>query len=254
MKSEENNETPQTAPPIEVSMVEDHPGIVRSIQKIIAADSRFQFQNWYQSGEEAIEKISSKQKGVLIMDLNLPGLQGNECIEVISKRSPYLKIVVLTDYDNDDYIIRSIQAGARGYLLKNTASDLLLSELLVVHKGGSSMSLPIAQKLVEIFQPQSGAAQADVKKGAENAANRGQPKADENAHDNNEGIIDILTKREYEALSLIAIGYTNSDVADEMDVSPHTLKRHIENIYQKLNVNSRSEAILKRNRHFGADI
>jgi len=221
------------SPSILISMVEDNYEITQSIRGILATDPEFQFNSWYQSGEEAIEKITPDQEGILIMDLNLPGMHGTECIEIISEKFPELKIVVLTSHDDDDFVIRSIKAGARGYLLKDIKMDRLLSELRVIHLGGSSMSLPIAQKVIQLIRPP-----ADTPDN-----NKSQKKIQgENEKTN------FISKREDEVLSLISIGYTYADVADELDISPHTVKRHIENIYRKLNVNSRSQAILKRNR------
>ncbi len=214
-----------------VSIVEDHNQTADELSKIICQSMEFEFLEWYSSGERALEGIPSQLPDLVIMDIGLPGIDGIETIRRLRENLPDLKIIVLTVFEDEKKILRSIEAGANGYLLKDTEASLLLAELKVMCLGGAPMSPAIALKIINTFHI-DGTAQTTAPTGAE------------------PDLVEMLTKRELEVLNLISIGYMYSDIATDLNISPHTVRRHIEKIYKKLNVHSRFEAI-KRGRNIG---
>ena len=154
---------------------------------------------------------------VVLMDINLPRMSGIECTRRLKERQPDVPIMMLTIYEDDEKIFDSLTAGASGYLLKKTPPAKLLDAILELHNGGSPMSSRIARKVVETFR-----ALGTSSKEIEN-----------------------LSKRESEILSHLAKGYRYKEIADTLFISIETVRTHIRNIYEKLHVRSRSEAVLK---------
>ena len=202
---------------ISVSIVEDNPEISHHIQSLLNTDSQFKFLDTYPDTNSAVSGIVQKIPDLAIVDLGLPDRHGSECIKEIKSKLPDLKMVVFTVFEDEENIIKAIKAGANGYLLKDTMPELFLLELKVIMMGGASLTPRVAHRMAGIF--------------------------------NNELMEESpLSARESEVLKLVALGFKYGDIADELDLSPHTVRRHIEKIYQKLNVNSKSEAIIKGRR------
>jgi DNA-binding NarL/FixJ family response regulator len=151
------------------------------------------------------------------MDINLPGMSGIECTRALKAANPAMPIMMLTVYENDEQIFESLKAGATGYILKKTPPAKLLESLEDLHRGGAPMSGLIARKVVTAFQ-------------------RVIPSAKETEN---------LSKREQEILSHLAKGYRYKEIADALFISVETVRTHLRNIYDKLHVRSRAEAVLK---------
>jgi len=151
------------------------------------------------------------------MDINLPQMNGIECVAQLKQQLPQTHVLMLTTYEECDSIFDSLRRGASGYLLKGVTPGELVQAIEEVHKGGSPMSPQIARKVVEHFQR--------IKR----------PQSD----------MEQLTKREEEILSLLAQGYFYKEIADTMGVTIHTVKAHAHHVYEKLHVQSRTEAVLK---------
>jgi DNA-binding NarL/FixJ family response regulator len=169
------------------------------------------------SGEEALETLPSLNPDVVLMDIGLPGMSGIECIARLKRELPSTQIMMLTVFEDDERIFNSITAGATGYLLKNTPPAKLIEAISDLHAGGSPMSNQIARRLVREFQ-------------------KPHPK---------ECDLSSLSARELEVLNLLAKGFLYKEIADTLKLSRHTVRTHIRNIYEKLQVRSRTEAVVK---------
>jgi DNA-binding NarL/FixJ family response regulator len=151
------------------------------------------------------------------MDINLPGMNGIECIRQVKDKIPDTQFMMFTVYENDEKVFEALKAGASGYLLKNTGLVQLIESLKELYNGGSPMSANIARKLVTLFR-----------------------------NDNKETAkLDILSSRENEILQLLAKGLLYKEIADQLSISVSTVRQHIHHIYEKLHVQNRTEAINK---------
>jgi DNA-binding NarL/FixJ family response regulator len=202
---------------INVAIVEDEDNVRKGLAALINGSEGFRCVLTYSSAEKALPELLKNSPNVVLMDLNLPGMSGIECIRRLKARQPALPIMVLTVYEDDDKIFESLRAGASGYLLKKTPPARLLEAILDLQNGGSPMSSSIARKVVQTLQ-----AMGPSSKEAEN-----------------------LSKREHEILAYLAKGYRYKEIADALFISIETVRTHLHNIYEKLHVRSRSEAVLK---------
>ena len=201
---------------IAVSIVEDD-GSLRSIYAdwIRQADG-FALKSQYGDGQKACEGIPGEQADVVLMDINLPGLNGVECVRKLKLQFPQIQFVMITVYEDSDRIFKALEAGATGYLLKQTPREELLSSLREVHRGGSPMSSGIARKVVQCFR-------------------KSPPTAPENE-------LSQLSSREEEVLDLLAQGYLYKEISEELGLSRHTVDTYLRRIYEKLHVHSRAQA------------
>jgi DNA-binding NarL/FixJ family response regulator len=200
---------------IKVAIIEDTAEIAADLERILASDSEFVHAGTYGSAEAGIQKLPAVEADILICDIGLPGMNGIEALKILRAKLPRLKIVIFTVFEDAEYIVEAIQSGANGYLLKDTAPGLFLSELKVIMLGGATLTPRVAQKISQLV-PAAGSEKVP------------------------EG---ILTAKQIEILNHIALGFDYKEIADELDLSEHTVRRHIENIYQRLEVNSKKEAI-----------
>lgn len=210
-------ETPETAL-IRVAVVEDNPGAGHAMCQIIENSTGFSLIGWYKSAEEALTRMPGRDVDIMIVDIGLPGMSGLDLILRVKEGYPFLKPVVYTIFEDEKKIIQAIRNGAKGYILKDTTPELFLAELNVISLGGAPMTQRIADKIISLF---SEVALPEDKSQDESG----------------------LTDREREILSLVALGLTYSDIAGRLNISGHTVRRHIEKIYQKLDVHTRSEAL-----------
>lgn len=202
---------------IAVSIVEDDAGVRASLSKLIDSSPGFRCVSRHSSAEEALQEIPKVKPNVTLMDINLPGMNGVECVRKLKPVVPLNQIIMLTVYQNTEHIFNALAAGATGYLLKQTPPDELLAAMRDVNAGGSPMSSHIARKIVQSFQ-----ALVPVAQESQN-----------------------LSPREAEVLDLLAKGYLYKEIADMMKVSYATVHTHIRHIYEKLHVRSRTEAVAK---------
>lgn len=201
---------------IKVAIVEDNSGIRESLAVLINGAPGFCCCGSYPSAEVALKKLPQQWPDVVLMDINLPEMSGIECVEKLKALRPALQILMLTVYVDTDQIFSSLQAGASGYLLKETSHVEILAAISDVQRGGSPMTSTIARKLVQYFQ--------NKKSGNETES---------------------LTKREHEVLTLISQGRQDKEIAALLSLSVFTVQTHVRNIYEKLQVRSRTEAVLK---------
>jgi len=203
--------------PIQVAIVEDIDEIREGLAVLINGSEGFSCIAKYSCAEAALEELPDLQPDVVLMDIELPGMSGIECIRILKTRHPELQIMMLTIYEDDDKIFSSLQAGASGYVLKKEKPARLLEAIADLHNGGSPMSSQIARKVVHTFQQFKPPA---------------QPSAE-------------LSKREQEILSYLSKGHTYKEIAEELYISVETVRTHLRNIYEKLHVRNRAEAMLK---------
>lgn len=202
---------------IRVSIVEDDPKARELLVDWINRAERFQCVSNHPSGEDALQQMPAHRPQVVLMDINLTGMNGPECVRRLKPLLPEAQFVMLTVYEDSDHIIQALQAGASGYLLKHTQRAELISALNEVHEGGSPMTANIARKVVKAFHQAAPT----------------------------EPIIADLSQRESEVLQLLAQGYLYKEIADQLKIGVPTVNTYIRRIYEKLHVRSRSQAIAR---------
>ncbi len=202
---------------ITVSIVDDDLKLRQSIETFINGTPGFTCATGYGSAEAALKGLPEARPDVVLMDINLGGMNGIECVERLKAISPQMEILMLTVYEDTDQIFRALAAGANGYLLKRSSPTRLLQAIRDVHAGGSPMTSSIARKVVASFQK------------------TGAPGADHPE----------LSPREEAVLDGLARGLIYKQIADSLGISIDTIRTHIRHIYKKLQVRTRTEAVAK---------
>ncbi len=201
---------------IKVAIVEDIKEIREGLQLLISSNSGFSCKHIYSSAEEAMANIPLTLPDVVLMDIHLPGVTGIEAVRSLKPRFLSMQFIMSTVYEDDENIFESLKAGATGYLLKKTSPDKILEAITEVYKGGSPISAEIARKVIASFQK-------------------------ENPVD----AIPELTPKEKEILKALSKGLRYKEIANEMHISMDTVRTHVRHIYEKLQVQSRIEAVNK---------
>jgi DNA-binding NarL/FixJ family response regulator len=201
---------------ISVCIVEDILEIQNGLRAIIESDDRFLLLKSFDNAEDAIKELPELVPNIVIADINLPGKSGIECVATIKEVVPAIQFIMFTIYEDNDQVFEAIKAGANGYILKNTKPAKILEALLDLSEGGSPMSAKIARKVIASMQT-------------------------------NKQSTDIatLTTRENEVLQLLSKGFLYKEIADKLEIATSTVKRHLSHVYQKLQVQNKTEAINK---------
>ncbi len=202
---------------IKVALVEDDAPVREELARLINRAPGFVCVGAYPDGETALAEIPRQKPNVVLMDINLPGISGIDCIRTLKAACPSVHIIMLTVYDEVGQLFKSLMAGASGYLLKRTQADKILEAIKEARQGGAPMTRKIARKVVQYFHQ------------------LGQTSPDSG----------ILSKREQETLALLAEGFCYKEIAWKMGISFNTVREYVHNIYQKLHVTSRTEAVVK---------
>ena len=202
---------------IKVAIVEDEKQIRESLAILINGSEGFSCVHTLENAEDAIDLIADLPLDVVLMDIHLPGKTGIECIAALKPQCPEVQFLMCTSFEDTDSVFNALQSGASGYLTKTTQPSKILDAIVEVYKGGSPMSSNIARKVVASFH----------------TSNR----------ENNE--LQKLSVREKEILNLLSQGLRYKEIADRLFLSTETVRTHIRNIYEKLQVNSRTEALNK---------
>ena len=201
-----------------VSIVEDDVGVRVGLERLFNESREFQCVSSYSTGTSALTELLSQKPDVILMDINLPGMNGIECVRRLKERDPSVLVVMLTVYDDAEQVFQALQAGATGYLLKRTPPNQLLEAVKEVLEGGAPITSHIARKVVEAFH-------ATPTKSA--------------------GELVELSEREREVLQLLAKGFLIKEIADKLGIGFGTVRTYVRRIYEKLHVQSRSQAIAK---------
>ena len=202
--------------PIGLCVVEDDAGFRSGLERLLGRTRDFRCLGSFATGEAGLQKIPEIKPDVVIMDLNLPGMNGVECVRKLKALLPSVQIVMLTVYEDPDQIYDALAAGAMGYLLKQTPPAELLNAIRDVHAGGAPMSSQIARKVVLSFQ-------------AAPAVNEAEG----------------LSAREREVLDYLAQGFLIKEIGDKLGIGFDTVRTYIRRIYEKLHVHSRAQAVAK---------
>jgi DNA-binding NarL/FixJ family response regulator len=202
---------------IKVSIVEDDSQVRKLLAGWINHADGFQCVGEHPSAQHALKHLLHNEPEVVLMDINLGGMTGVECVRQMKPQLPDTQFIMLTVYEDADHIFEALQAGATGYLLKETQRAELLAAISEVHLGGSPMTPNIARKLVRAFQRNSASANTMTE----------------------------LSSREREVLNLLAQGYLYKEIAAALNIRQPTVATYLRRIYEKLQVQSRSEAIAR---------
>lgn len=202
---------------IKVAIVEDHKVTREGLETIINLSNEYRCVCTCSSAEEALRTLPAHQPAVVLMDIQLPGMSGVECVGQLKELLPLTQVIMVTVYEDPDRIFRALRAGASGYLLKRATPEQVLGAIREVQQGGAPMSGEIARKVIAHFQNQT-VFTAEVEK---------------------------LSAREREVLDLVVHGFSNKEIADRLSVTVEAIRWHLKHIYHKLHVHSRTEAALK---------
>jgi DNA-binding NarL/FixJ family response regulator len=203
--------------PINVSIVEDSDKFRETLARVLNRSEGFRCLSNYPNAEDALKALPQDKPDVVLMDINLPGMNGVECVRQLKQAVPTIQVMMLTVYEDTENIFNALAAGASGYMLKRTARDELLEAIREVHRGGSPMTTHIARKVVQSFQ-------------------RAAPAASPT---------EMLSPREQEVLDCLAQGFLYKEIAEKLSISYETVHTYIRRIYEKLQVRTRTEAVAK---------
>lgn len=202
---------------ITVSIVEDNDQLRSTLARVLNRADGFQCVGQHPSAEAALAALPNEKPNVVLMDINLPGMNGVECVRKLKQIVPGTQVMMLTVYEDTENIFNALAAGATGYMLKRTPRDELLAAIREVYAGGSPMTTHIARKVVQSFQR--------------------APAASEPTED--------LSPREKEVLDCLAQGFLYKEIAEKLGISYETVHTYIRRIYEKLQVRTRTEAVAK---------
>ena len=203
--------------PISVSIVEDSDKFRETLARVLNRSEGFRCISHYPNAEDALKALPVDKPEVVLMDINLPGINGVECVRQLKLLMPAIQVMMLTVYEDTENIFNALAAGATGYMLKRTSRDELLEAVREVHRGGSPMNTPIARKVVQSFQRAAPASPAT----------------------------ETLSPREQEVLDCLAQGFLYKEIAEKLSISYETVHTYIRRIYEKLQVRTRTEAVAK---------
>jgi DNA-binding NarL/FixJ family response regulator len=204
--------------PITVSIVEDSEQVRNTLEKMLNRAEGFKCLTQYANAEAALEGLPNDKPQVVLMDINLPGINGVECVRRLKEKTPDIQVMMLTAYEDTENIFAALAAGASGYLLKRTPRAELLEAIKEVNRGGSPMSTHIARKVVQSFRTPTAA----------------PPPPEHN-----------LSAREQEVLDCLSQGFLYKEIAEKLGISYETVHTYIRRIYEKLQVRTRTEAVAK---------
>ncbi|HTB82311.1 MAG TPA: response regulator transcription factor [Candidatus Sulfotelmatobacter sp.] len=202
---------------ITISIVEDDRNTRSNLMALLKSETSLALLSAYESGEDAVRRMPAEKPQVALVDIHLPGMSGIDCTAKLKAALPELQVLMLTAYEDSDKIFNSLRAGASGYLLKRMVPTELIQAIEQVRLGGSPMSMRVARKVVDHFH--------QIR----------QPASD----------MEKLSKREQEILTLLAKGYLYRQIGDALGISLGTVRTHLQRIYEKLHVQTRTEATVK---------
>jgi DNA-binding NarL/FixJ family response regulator len=202
---------------ISLAIVEDNESLRRNLAEMIQREAGWKLAGEFADGESALEKLPSIKPSVVLMDINLPGMSGVECVARLTQALPETLFIMVTVYDDSDSVFESLASGANGYLLKPVQSEQLVAAIEEVMAGGAPMSMSIARRVVQTFR-------------------KPVPELGDEAQ---------LWPREMEILELLAKGFLKKEIGEKLGISYWTVQTHVGRIYKKLHVHSRAQAVAK---------
>lgn len=213
---------------IKIALIDDHKLFREGVKRILSYEPSFEVVAEADDGQEINGIVEKYEPDVVLMDINMPEVNGIEATKQLLEENPDVKVIILSIHDDENYVTHALQTGAQGYLLKEMDTDSLMEAIQVVYEGGSYLHPKVTHNLVEEYR-----------------------KLIESKNSNN-GLMDIehrkpfhlLTKRECEVLQLLSEGQSNRSISDTLVISEKTVKNHVSNILQKMNVNDRTQAVV----------
>ena len=202
---------------VTVCLIEDDHEVRESCQALLNGAPGLRCLGTYGTAEEALRAIPHQKPDVVLVDINLPRMNGIECVSRLKAAQPDLQILMLTLYEQSDLIFKALRAGANGYLLKSSSSTELIHAVEQVHTGGAPMTMSVARKVIACFHTK----------------------------DHSAAQIEGLTAREREILELLASGAYYREIGEKLGISSATVRCHLHSVYKKLHVKSRAEAVIK---------
>ncbi|ALC88780.1 chemotaxis protein CheY [Bacillus sp. FJAT-18017] len=213
-----------------IVIIDDHQLFREGVKRILEFEKSFEVVAEGDDGTSALDLIKEHDPDVVIMDINMPTLNGVEATALAMERYPETKIIILSIHDDENYVMHALQTGARGYLLKEMDADALVDAVKVVAAGGSYLHPRVTHNLVNEYRRLVGAAEESVAAGLQQTEIR-RP-------------LHLLTRRECEVLQMLADGKSNRGIGEALFISEKTVKNHVSNILQKMNVNDRTQAVV----------
>jgi DNA-binding NarL/FixJ family response regulator len=202
---------------VNILIVDDHTLFRTGVRKMLEAEGDMRVVGEAATGQEAVEQARKLMPDIILMDIRMPDLDGVKAARILHREMPHVGIIFVTMFEDDEFVFQGLQAGGRGYILKDAGPDTMLRAIRAVAHGESLLGPTIAQKVMRQFSTLPG---------------KQTP------------LVDDLTPRELEVLTLIAEGMGNKEIAKELVISEKTVKNHINNIFSKLHVSDRSQAML----------
>lgn len=200
-----------------ICIIEDIPEINEGLVDLLEKDNRFSIIGNFTTAEKAMEEIPQLMPDIVISDINLPNKSGIDAMKFIKNLFPQIQFIMFTIYEDSDQVFDALKSGASGYILKNTTPIKIIESIIELSEGGSPMSPSIARKVINTF----------------------------NSNLSSKKVEDLLTHREFEVLELLSKGFLYKEIADKLFISISTVKRHINHIYEKLQVQNKTEAVNK---------
>jgi DNA-binding NarL/FixJ family response regulator len=213
---------------IRVLIVDDHPVVLEGLRTMLSGDRSIEIVGEAGDGAEAVKMVEDKEPNVVLMDIRMPNMDGVQATRRIKQQSPATAVIVLTMYDTDAYVVDAVRAGASGYLLKDSPRELVLDTIRAVNSGASLIKTSLLTEAISsLVQLQKG-----------HHAEAASPEAN----------VEHLTAREREVLKLAALGYSNKEIARELNITQDTVKKHMQSILGKLHASSRIHAVIQASR------
>lgn len=200
-----------------ICIIEDIPEINEGLVDLLEKDNRFSIIGNFTTAEKAIDEIPQLVPDIVISDINLPNKSGIDAMKHIKNLLPQIQFIMFTIYEDSDQVFDALKSGASGYILKNTTPSKIIESIIELSEGGSPMSPSIARKVINTF----------------------------NSNLSSKKVEDLLTHREFEVIELLSKGFLYKEIADQLCISISTVKRHINHIYEKLQVQNKTEAVNK---------
>jgi len=212
-----------------IVIIDDHQLFREGVKRILDFESSFDVVAEGDDGSEAMDLVETHKPDVVIMDINMPNMNGVEATKMLVSRYPETKVIILSIHDDENYVQHALKTGAQGYLLKEMDADALIDAVRVVAEGGSYLHPKVTHNLVKEYR----------RLAAEEGADRDSIHTIEIRRP-----LHLLTRRECEVLQLLADGKSNRAIGETLYISEKTVKNHVSNILQKMNVNDRTQAVV----------
>nr|WP_216830410.1 response regulator transcription factor [Alkalihalobacterium elongatum] len=217
---------------IKIVIIDDHQLFREGVKRILAMEDNFDVVAEGEDGEQALALVEEHQPDVILMDINMPKVNGMEATRELIQKYPDVKVLILSIHDDESYVTHVLKTGAAGYLLKEMDADALIQAVRVVGEGGAYIHPKVTHNLIKDYRRLANEDEAESSEIGYREVEYRKP-------------LHILTRRECEVLQLMTDGYSNRMIGEALYISEKTVKNHVSNILQKMNVNDRTQAVVE---------